>query len=86
MNHPARNHYETGASHASTSNDTGWPETTTDTLPGRCLADVATRVGGSVMRDELLHAVRRIDWRFLMADPTLGHVALLGDDDPELVH
>ena len=83
MSHPARDQYEADDSRAAAAN--GWPATTTDRLPRHCLADVATRVGGAVMRDELLCAVRRIDWRFLMRNPTLGHVALLGDDDPELV-
>ena len=36
-------------------------------------------------RDTRLHRARRLDWRFLLADPALGHVAVLGDDDPELV-
>ncbi|HZL85584.1 MAG TPA: hypothetical protein VFD07_09435 [Candidatus Krumholzibacteria bacterium] len=36
-------------------------------------------------RDDTLQLSRRLDWRFLLADPTLRHVALLGDDDPQLV-
>ena len=43
------------------------------------------RRGGDSGRDIRLHRVRRLDWRFLLRDPELGHVALLGDDDPELV-
>jgi len=36
-------------------------------------------------RDGLLQLCRRLDWRFLLPDPVLHHVALLGDDDPQLV-
>lgn len=36
-------------------------------------------------RDGLLQLTRRLDWRFLLPDPVLHHVALLGDDDPQLV-
>jgi hypothetical protein len=35
--------------------------------------------------DSLLQASRRLDWRFLLADPELGRVACLGSHDPELV-
>jgi hypothetical protein len=35
--------------------------------------------------DALLQASRRVDWRFLPAEPELGRVAYLGSDDPELV-
>lgn len=38
-----------------------------------------------LQRDGTLQLCRRLDWRFLLADPTLRHVALLGDDDPQLV-
>jgi hypothetical protein len=41
--------------------------------------------GGDHGRDTRLHRVRRLDWRFLLRVPVLGHVAMLGDDDPELV-
>jgi len=34
--------------------------------------------------DELLQLSRRVDWRFLLADPHLGHVATLGLISPEL--
>ena len=43
------------------------------------------RRGGDSGRDARLHRVRRLDWRFLLPDPVFGHVAMLGDDDPELV-
>ena len=36
-------------------------------------------------RDGVLQLSRRLDWRFLLPDPVLHHVALLGDDDPQLV-
>jgi hypothetical protein len=35
-------------------------------------------------RDSLLASARRVDWRFLLPDPELGHVGYLGPDDPEL--
>ena len=37
-------------------------------------------------RDELLYRSRRVDWRFLLPDADLGHVALVGAaaDDDEL--
>ena len=35
-------------------------------------------------RDALLQIFRRLDWRFLLPDPELMHVAFLGDDDPQL--
>ena len=34
----------------------------------------------------LLAASRRVDWRFLLPDPELGHVACSADADPSLVH
>jgi hypothetical protein len=34
--------------------------------------------------DSLLQASRRLDRRFLLADPELGRVACLGSHDPEL--
>lgn len=34
----------------------------------------------------LLAASRRVDWRFLLPDPELGHVACRADADPALVH
>ncbi len=36
-------------------------------------------------RDTLLQHSRRLDWRYLLHDSSLRHVALLGDDDPDLV-
>jgi hypothetical protein len=84
MSHPARNPLDAA----------NWPVQAWSDVNGSgseaeeaetCLAEVAAKVGASATRDELLHAVRRIDWRFLMPRPVLGHVALLGDDDPDLV-
>lgn len=40
---------------------------------------------GRAQRDGVLQLCRRLDWRFLLPDPVLHHVALLGDDDPQLV-
>jgi hypothetical protein len=42
-------------------------------------ADPASPTDASALSaDTLLQASRRLDWRFLMADPTLAHVAYMG--------
>lgn len=41
--------------------------------------------GAPVSFDERLQASRRIDWRFLLPDPTLGAVAVAGRPDPALL-
>jgi hypothetical protein len=35
--------------------------------------------------EQLLHAIRRADWRFLLPDPHLGQVAYVAPHDPALV-
>ncbi len=89
MTHPARDPHRADPSYPQPANSpAGDGSGGTQVAAGdaaTCMADVAGHVGRAAVRDELLHAVRRIDWRFLMPRPTLGHVALLGDDDPELV-
>ncbi len=35
-------------------------------------------------QDNLLHAVRRVDWRFLLPTPVLGRVAYMGRDEASL--
>jgi hypothetical protein len=40
---------------------------------------------GGEADEQLLHAVRRADWRFLLPDPQLGRVVYPGPHDPELV-
>lgn len=39
----------------------------------------------AVAHDALLHASRRVDWRFLLPRPDLGRVAYIGESDPELI-
>jgi hypothetical protein len=39
----------------------------------------------AVAHDALLHASRRVDWRFLLPRPDLGRVAYIGERDPELI-
>jgi hypothetical protein len=51
------------------------------TMRGRTGANV--RTGGD--EDALLQASRRVDWRFLLPDPDMGHVALLGPPRGSLV-
>jgi len=76
MNHP-RNHRDSirpaTAPDDSTVSVEGAPRTL-ETLPPH----------DGKQRDELLQLIRRLDWRFLLPDPVLRHVAFLGDDDPEL--
>ena len=44
------------------------------------------RSGPSLSADAHLQASRRLDWRFLLPDPNLGHVACVGAGQGELVN
>lgn len=39
----------------------------------------------SATRAETLHAIRRLDWRFLLPDPALGSVIYLGEGESDLL-
>ena len=46
------------------------------------VAEPATNAGAEL---SLLHLSRRLDWRFLLPDSTLGHVGYVGKVEPQLV-
>ncbi len=45
---------------------------------------VSLSAGEETKRDRQIVTARRLDWRFLLPDPLLGHVAYLGVPDPDL--
>ena len=59
------------------------PEIATASMP---LADAMDAPDGQFHSDALLQASRRVDWRFLLPDPYLGHVAYLGPTHDSLLH
>lgn len=85
MNRPTRGTVGGGDSFEAKPNTMHRSSAVADIAEDSVLLDAAWDVRGSASRDERLDAIRRVDWRFLMEDPTLGQVALLGDDDPGLV-
>ena len=50
------------------------------------LADAVDALDGQFHSDALLQASRRVDWRFLLPDPHLGHVAYYGPARDSLLH
>jgi hypothetical protein len=59
-----------------------------DTTPDHVIVPVSpdrVRLDEAAGRERLLRYSRRLDWRFLLPDPHLGRVALLGEADPILV-
>lgn len=85
MKQPARGYVGGGDSFEPKTNPMHPSSVVADLDTNSLFSDTAIDARDSASRDELLNAIRRIDWRFLMEDPLLGHVALLGDDDPGLV-
>jgi len=56
-----------------------------DAVPATGATRVLCRSGNGARPDAPAEASQRLDWRFLLPDPILRHVALLGDDDQQLV-
>ena len=59
------------------------PEIAPAPLPSADAMDVPD---GQLHSDALLQASRRVDWRFLLPEPYLGHVAYLGPARDSLLH
>ena len=54
-------------------------------VPAAGATRILGRSGNGAHPEAVAEASQRLDWRFLLPDPELRHVALLGDDDQRLV-